>query len=55
MSPKATDRRSGIRSRRSLVSPLLEEALRGTQQVGSVEEPWRNRKAKGKNKGKRKK
>jgi hypothetical protein len=55
MVPKTADRRSVIRSRRSLVSPLLEGALRGTQQVASVEEPWRDRKAKGKNRGKRQK
>ncbi len=54
MVPKKPDRKPMSRGRLSLVSPLLEGALRDTPQLPSGQEPWRNRKVNGKNRGKRK-
>lgn len=54
MVPKKPDHKKVTRSRLALVSPLLEAALRDTMPVSSTEEPWRNQKPKGKNRGKRK-
>jgi len=51
MTHKKPDSKQMARSRLSLASRLLGTALRGTTQVPSPQEPWRNSKPKGKNKG----
>jgi hypothetical protein len=51
MTRKKPESQKMARARLSLVSGLLGTALRGTMQAPSPQEPWRNRKPKGKNKG----
>jgi hypothetical protein len=53
MTHKKPDSKQMARPRLSLASRLLGTALRGTRQVPPPEEPWRNKKPKGKNKGRR--
>jgi hypothetical protein len=55
MIPKKLDRKTGIIPSRSLVSPLLKATSSTPTPVPVSEEPWRNKKAKGKNRGRRKK
>ncbi len=52
MVAKKPDRKVS-RSRQSLVPRSLSEAARGTEETPLSTEPWRNRKPKGKNKGKK--
>jgi hypothetical protein len=51
MTRKKPESKQIARARLSLVSGLLATSLRGTMQVPPAQEPWRNRKPKGKNKG----
>ena len=51
MTRKKPESKQMARSRLALVSGLLGPALRGTMQMPLAQEPWRNRKPKGKNKG----
>lgn len=44
---KKPDRKKADRSRRTLVSPSLDSALRGTTQTAPSQEPWRDHKRKG--------
>ena len=51
MTRKKPESKQMARYRLSLVSRLLGTALRSTMKGPSPQEPWRNRKPKGKNKG----
>jgi hypothetical protein len=53
MTNKKSDGEKAARPRLSLASRLLGATFRTNLQVPLSEEPWRNRKPKGKNKGKR--
>jgi hypothetical protein len=55
MNHKTSDSKQIPRSRLSLASRLLGGALGATLPVTPPEEPWRNKKGKGKNRGKRQK
>jgi hypothetical protein len=57
MLPKKSDSQHPARTRLSLASRLLGDALRGTVTAAlpPAEEPWRNTKLKGKNRAKRRK
>jgi hypothetical protein len=52
---KKLDTKRLARSRVSLVPPSLNGALRGSAQIASLQEPWREHKQKGNRRGKRKK
>jgi len=51
MISKKLDGKQTIHSRRALASPLLVRTVRGATQAPPLEEPWRNKKSKGKNRG----
>jgi hypothetical protein len=51
MISKKLDGKHTARSRRSLASPLLVRTVCGTTRAPLLEEPWRNKKSKGKNRG----